>query len=117
MFLQEVHVSVKGSVGGAEDPHRLHPSPSLGHIVHMHVLKATQPIVLVFSEISIKEKKERLNKTKLSHINVKQERQWRSAHPASRNIKYRKFHVEQFSTGQKIKNLMPQKGQSLVNQT
>ena len=38
-------------------------------------------------------------------------------HPASRNIKYRKFHVEQFSTGQKIKNLMPQKGQSLVNQT
>ena len=52
----------------------------------------------------------------LKHIN-RQERQWRSAHPASRNIKYRKFHVEQFSTGQKIKNLMPQKGQSLENQT
>ena len=58
------------------------------------------------------------NDTYFPHKDKKeQERQWRSAHPASRNIKYRKFHVEQFSTGQKIKNLMPQKGQSLVNQT
>ena len=40
----------------------------------------------------------------------KQERQWRSAHPASRNIKYRKFHVVQFSTGQKINIWCPGKG-------
>ena len=42
--------------------------------------------------------------------NIKQERQWRSAHPASRNIKYRKFHVVQFSTGQKINIWCPGKG-------
>ena len=42
--------------------------------------------------------------------NYQQERQWRSAHPASRNIKYRKFHVVQFSTGQKRKIWCPWKG-------
>ena len=41
---------------------------------------------------------------------IQQERQWRSAHPASRNIKYRKFHVVQFSTGQKINIWCPGKG-------
>ena len=41
---------------------------------------------------------------------LEQERQWRSAHPASRNIKYRKFHVVQFSTGQKINIWCPGKG-------
>ena len=44
-----------------------------------------------------------------------QERQWRSAHPASRNIKYHKFHVVQFSTGQKIKIWCPGKGQKKKN--
>ena len=37
--------------------------------------------------------------------NWQPERQWRSAHPASRNIN--KFHVVQFSTGQKIKIWCP----------
>ena len=44
------------------------------------------------------------------HYKSEQERQWRSAHPASRNIKYRKFHVVQFSTGQKINIWCPGKG-------
>ena len=51
-----------------------------------------------------------INAMKLQEVNFQQERQWRSAHPASRNIKYRKFHVVQFSTGQKINIWCPGKG-------
>lgn len=52
LVLQEVHVAVEQSVGGRQNPHRLHPRSSLQLILHRHVSETGQPKVTAFTEIS-----------------------------------------------------------------
>lgn len=52
LVLQEVHVAVKQSVGGAQNSHRLHPRSSFQFTLHRHVSKTRQAKVASFTEIS-----------------------------------------------------------------